>query len=88
VTDTHKLTELFIQGLPQEILDHHIVSSDNPSWGQGPTFDEKAIECIATELQAMIASIIASLIDAGSEADAINEDEDLFMALVTTLKDW
>lgn len=82
------LSEQFIQSLPQEILDHHIVSSDDPTWGQERTFSDKAVECIADELQYFIASVIASLIDAGSERDAITEDEQLATALRTTLKDW
>lgn len=78
----------FCQNLPQEILEHHIVSSDDSSWGQGRTFTDKAVGCIADELQAFIASAISYLIDAGSERDAINEDEDLNDALVRVLKEW
>lgn len=78
----------FAESLPQEILEHHIISSDDPSWGQQCTFDEKAIECIADELQDFIASVIAYLIDAGSERDAINEDEQLAKVLRDTLKGW
>lgn len=86
--DMHQLSYEFIQQLPQEILEHHIVHSDEDNWGQGPTFDEKAVETIANELQAFIASVIASLIDAGSERDAIMEDDKLSGALVRVLQEW
>jgi hypothetical protein len=86
--DIHKLSHEFIQQLPQEILEHHIVDSSSEEWGQGPTFDDKAIEVIANELQAFIASVIASLIDAGSERDAIMEDDKLSGALVRVLQEW
>jgi hypothetical protein len=82
------LHEQFIQGLPQEILDHHILPSDDPKWGQQRTFDDEAVEVIAVELQGFIAAVIASLIDAGSERDAINEDQALSAALANVLKEW
>lgn len=85
---TFDLASQFVQYLPQEILDHHIVSSDDPSWGQDRSFTDEAVECIANEFQALIASAIAMMIDAGSERDAIMEDEQLALALRTTLKDW
>lgn len=78
----------FIYELPRDILDHHIRSSDDPLWGQERTFTNTAVECIANEFQAFIASTIASLINAGSERDAINEDEALHDALVRVLKEW
>lgn len=86
--DIASIAEAFIQGLPQEVLEHHIRDSSDPQWGQERTFDDMAVECIATELQAVIASVIASLINAGSERDAINEDEELYKALVRVLKEW
>lgn len=78
---------VFIDSLPDE-LDPHIRSSSNPEWGQMPTFDPIAVEYLATEMQVFLASVVAELIDAGSERDAINEDEDLHQALVTLLKGW
>jgi hypothetical protein len=85
---TYELAEAFVQSLPQEILEHHIRSSDDPSWGQERTFTDQAVDCIADEFQAIIASAIAMMIDAGSERDAIMEDEQLALALRTTLKGW
>lgn len=77
----------FCQNLPYDTWDH-VIQSGDPRWGQQCTFDEKAIECIADELQDFIASVIAYLIDAGSERDAINEDEQLAKVLRDTLKGW
>jgi len=82
------LVEGFVNELPQEILDHHIRSSDDELWGQERTFDDEAVEFLANEVQTFIASLIAFLINAGSERDAINEDEELNKALVRVFKDW
>lgn len=86
--DIQRLAWAFIEELPQETLDHHIVASSDEKWGQDRTFDDMAVEVIATELQAFIASVIASLIDAGSEREAIMEDEMLSAELTRLLKDW
>jgi hypothetical protein len=85
--DTFGLAQQFIELLPEDLTDH-IVQSDSPNWGQGPTFDDEAVELIADRLQAFIASVIASLIDAGSEREAIMEDEKLSSALHNVLKEW
>lgn len=84
--DTYELAHNFIQGLPQEILDHHI-DNEGPYEGRS-TFDDKAVELIADRLQALIAFVIASLIDAGSERDAIMEDEKLSSALHNIVRKW
>lgn len=84
--DIYRLAHDFIQGLPQEILEHHL-DNEGPYEGRS-TFDEKAVEVIADELQAFIASVVASLIDAGSERDAIMEDEMLNAELTRLLKEW
>lgn len=85
--DTYKTAETFLDSLPDE-LEAHVRPSSDPLWGQAPTFDKTAIDYLTVELQAVIASVIASLIDAGSERDAINEDEQLAHAIETTLRDW
>jgi hypothetical protein len=82
----HELAEQFIQSLPQETLEHHI-DHEGP-YEDRSTFSDDGAEIIATELQTFIASVIASLIDAGSEREAIMEDEQLHAALITTLKGW
>lgn len=84
--DTHELAHNFIDSLPQEILEHHI-DNEGP-YENRSTFDDKAVETIADELQAFIASVIASLINAGSEREAIMEDEKLSSALHNVLKEW
>lgn len=75
----------FLELLPEDLEDHidHKGPYENRS-----TFSDEGAEIIATELQTFIASLIASLIDAGSERDAIMEDEQLHAALITTLKGW
>jgi hypothetical protein len=42
----------------------------------------------ATAIQGMIGEVIASVINAGSERDAINEDEDLHAYLVKLCTEW
>lgn len=86
-TNTSAIARAFLDSLPEELTPHIRPSSD-PLWGQAPTFDGVAVDYLTVELQAVIASVIASLIDAGSERDAINEDEDLGSAIETTLKGW
>lgn len=77
--DNRALAHLFIQNLPQETLEHHMHDRG---------FDLEAVEPIANELQDFIAEVISSLIDAGSERDAVNESEDLHTALTNELKGW
>jgi len=43
---------------------------------------------LASGIQLFIACIIASLIDAGSERDAVMEDEALYLAILNELKEW
>lgn len=46
------------------------------------------IDALAEMFQFTIASVIASIIDAGSERDAVMEDDALNLALANTLKEW
>lgn len=79
------ITHQFIELLPEDLEDH--IDHQAP-YEDRSTFSDDGVEIIATELQAFIASVIASLINAGSERDAIMEDEQLHTALITTLKGW
>ncbi len=45
-------------------------------------------EGLITEIQAQVADMIASAIDAGSERDAVNEDEELNEAIRTLVHGW
>lgn len=47
-----------------------------------------AVEPIADMLQATIANVIASLLDAGSERDAVMENEELSAALCNEIRGW
>lgn len=46
------------------------------------------VEQTANVLQDVCAEVVAYLIDAGSERDAVNESEDLHKALVKELTEW
>ncbi len=47
-----------------------------------------ALDALIVEIQAQVADMIASAIDAGSERDAINEDEELQTAIRTLVEGW
>lgn len=50
--------------------------------------NDETIPLIATCLLDTIACLIATLIDAGSERDAVNESDELLLALTTELNGW
>jgi len=52
-----------------------------------PVTAEKA-ETLIVEIKAQVADMIASAIDAGSERDAVNEDEELEEAIRTLVNGW
>jgi hypothetical protein len=86
--DMYEIAEAIVQGLPQEILDHHICSISELPDGEDRCIDNAAVEALADHLQEVIAYVIAGILDAGSERDSVMEDEQLALALRTTLKDW
>ncbi len=46
------------------------------------------MQALVLEIQAQVADMIASAIDAGSERDAVNEDEELEEAIQTLVEGW
>lgn len=52
-----------------------------------PVTVEKA-SALVVEIQDQVANLIASAIDAGSERDAVNEDEELEEAIQTLVEGW
>jgi hypothetical protein len=81
----HMQSDAFADALPEEVWDLRDMGA--PQRDES-TFSDELADVVATAFQSLIASTIASLIDAGSERDAINEDEALHDALVRVLKDW
>lgn len=76
----------FIDALPQDVLDNDVtpvLEADG-----GPMLTPHGVEVVATHMQDFIANVIATLLNAGSERDAVNEDEALYTALMTCLEDW
>ena len=71
---------------------------DNPIPLQDPAYhasgapceaiNPPAIELIATTMLDIFANVIATLIDAGSERDAVNENETLLAELKKELEGW
>lgn len=47
-----------------------------------------AIDTIATAMLAIFADVIAGILDAGSERDAVNESEEMLNAFRTELTSW
>ena len=50
--------------------------------------DENQVDQLTCEILNLIANIIASILNAGSERDAVNEDEELYTAIKTHLLGW
>lgn len=79
-----KCAYAFVQGLPQEILEHHIHAVGEPP----PLFDPKAVEVITDGIMEFIAEIVAYCLDAGAERDAVMENDTMREAIETELKGW
>lgn len=78
-------------------LDYHDAQQphDGTAWFRDPdnagpcdAIDPNKIEVLALALQDFIANVIAAILDAGSERDAVNENNLLFDAISNELKDW
>jgi hypothetical protein len=54
----------------------------------GPALNPDHIEPLTLHLQLFIAHVVAGLLDAGSERDAMMEDEALRDAILNQLKEW
>lgn len=71
---------LFVERLPDDF------QVDIPD---GPTaINQDRVDDLARLIQDFIANVVAMLIDAGSERDAVNEAEELHEALKAELKGW
>jgi hypothetical protein len=72
-------------------LDHH----DSEGWFRDPAYDgpcevldSAKVDEVADLLLDFIANVVASIIDAGSERDAVNENETLLAELRKELRGW
>lgn len=54
----------------------------------GKCINSAAVETLAEELQFLIANVVATLIDAGSERDAVMENQELTDAITKELNGW
>jgi hypothetical protein len=84
---TPDLAHTLVNRLPadcQEVFDN----STDTHVKMGYAINEARVELIADTLQDFIANVIAGLVNAGSERDAVNESEDLHTAIVNELKEW
>jgi hypothetical protein len=78
-------------------LDHYSRSRphDGTAWARDPDYDGPCeaiaptqVDELAHALLDFVANVVASVIDAGSERDAVNENEELLLALTNELKGW
>jgi hypothetical protein len=76
---TRDVAHDFVDLLPDKVF--------GPFRGLAPDGND-AVTILADELQAFIAEVVASVIDAGSERDAVMEDVDLNTALIAHLEGW
>lgn len=54
----------------------------------GNAINSEYVPVLADLLQLVMANVIASILDAGSEREAVIEDENLTEAILTQLKEW
>jgi hypothetical protein len=57
-------------------------------YGSGTFIDENAVIKLSEDLQSFIAEVIVTIIDAGSERDAVKENASLFEAILDELRGW
>ena len=72
----------------RDIYDNPIPLQDPNYTGPCEAINPPAIELIATTMLDIFANLIATLIDAGSERDAVNENWDLLEELRKELRGW
>lgn len=78
-----------------ELADEFIKQHDPETWFRDPSYDGPCelidaakIDLLATELLDFVANVIAAIIDAGSEREAVNESTLVYDALRKEIKDW
>lgn len=87
------MTALRIDELAQEFLNtmemQGIGAMRDPEYdGPCELINIETVEPLARGIQDLIANIISTLIDAGSERDAVNENEELFTTIRAELTGW
>lgn len=77
--------------LAEQFLNTH----DTDGWFRDPNYegpceaiDPAKIDQLTDAIQDFIANVIASILDAGSERDAVNEAEELRTAIANELRSW
>lgn len=78
----YRLAAQYIDSLPEDAL------VTIPNTGSAQAFNGKYVEEIATELLEFVAYVVSIGINAGSERDAVNENERLWEALADELGSW
>jgi hypothetical protein len=76
----YELASAFVDSLPDVVQSEDI--------NDCTCIEHTEVEHLAEALQNFIAHVIASVIDAGSERDAVNESEGLRLALIHELDSW
>lgn len=68
---------------------------DGTAWFRDPDYDGPCelldvnkVDILAAGLLDFIANVVANIIDAGSERDAVNENEGLLLKIAEELRDW
>jgi len=68
---------------------------DGTAWFRDPDYsgpcellDSNKVDILAAGILDFIANVVANIIDAGSERDAVNENADLLEAIKAELKGW
>lgn len=90
-TITHAIIQYMDAQDLRDIYDNPIPLQDpayHASGGPCEAINPAAVELIATTMLDIFAKVIATLIDAGSERDAVNENETLLAELTKELEGW
>lgn len=82
---TYHAAHLMVDSLPTAISDLIVY---DPFASTRPGDHEIVCAGLADHVQEIIASFMGSILNAGSERDAVNEDEELNEALITLMKSW
>lgn len=82
----YELTEHFLNNITDESPDLHL---QIPIPDSGAKYiNSAAVDLLTDAIQSLIAEVVATLIDAGSERDAVLENEELRAAIAKELNSW
>lgn len=82
----YQITEHFLNSITDDSPDLRLQLSIPDS---GAKFiNSAAVDTIADAIQSLIAEVVTTLIDAGSEREAVLENEELRSAITKELKGW